>query len=1020
VQPRTRLGFEILEGRLPVSETISLLLGAATLDGLGSDLIRNDFRPAEAPVGPRGRTARADDRSLDQLAQDLPAVPSTAPAADAGSPAIGQPAVTGTAGPAALDDLTPSSWDFPGAAPGARPNPVPRAPGGGPAGLFGEFAGAQAAPATPASPAGGAGVVPPTTAPPPPAAPSTPPAVGPASPGPAPNTLMFHGDRARTGWNQNETTLTPANVAAHLGLVWQSPKLDTVTLNGTVYQPHIYATPLYVDSVTVTAGPFAGKTVGAVVTATSTGFVYAIKAFDTAAATNIPAGTILWRTSLGQPTPTIDGGVTVGTLSTPAIDLANNRIYVTADVTDASGRNWKAFALDLGSGSVLPGWPLAMNQTTLQPLNQNGPTLFPQAGAESQRSALNLSPDGSTLYVPFGAYGDGAPGWMVAVNTGAPALASSFGGAPSMVAFANAGMWGAGGPAVDSAGDVMDTTGNSPSGSNSTPGFWGNSFLEWNPGTPLALKGTYTPWNYSQMDDNDTDLGGGSPVVIDLDPASTSTPHLAAFGGKQGNAYLVDRFNLKGSLTARQAPSTDPTTDTSLLPPGPQPQFGTRGPLNIFGPYSENSNQVDFAKSRTTPAYFKGPDGTNYVVYSGSQKTAVNSTAPAAPSVVLTKIVTSPGQPAYLAVAAQNNMLMKLPGAPEVSGNGTANEVVWVVDANVMRTDSLTAATTPHQVLYAFDALTMKPLWASAFNELNVGGKYNHPTVARGEVFVGSDRIQAFGLTADTIVDDAVQGTGANQFRYTGAGWSHVVGTQVIGSFDGTVSIDGTANDSAAFSFTGTQVKLYSSERSNRGIAGVSIDGGPETMVDMYSASDRGGALVYTSPVLAAGAHTLTVRITGTKNAASAGTIVCIDRVNVTPAAAVTTVDDAVIGTGLNQINYVGAWTHVTNTDIAGSFNGTVSNTDRANDFATIAFSGTQVKYYTSERNNRGIVAVSIDGGPEVNVDLYSPTDAGDVLVYTSPVLAAGAHTLKVRNTGTHNPASTGTRACIDRFDILS
>src|SRR5262249_23061630 len=161
----------------------------------------------------------------------------------------------------------------------------------------------------------------------------------------------------------------------------------------------------------------------------------------------------------------------------------------TADVTDASGRNWKVFALDLGSGAVLPGWPLTINATTLAPINQNGPTLFPQAGAESQRSGLNLSPDGGLLDVSFGAYGGGARGWMVSVNTGTtPSLASAFGGAPSMVAFANAGMWGAGGAAVDAAGHLMDTTGNSPSGSNSTPGFWGNSFLEWNAGAPLSLR----------------------------------------------------------------------------------------------------------------------------------------------------------------------------------------------------------------------------------------------------------------------------------------------------------------------------------------------------------------------------------------------------------------------------------------------------------------------------------------------------------------------------------------------------
>jgi hypothetical protein len=832
---------------------------------------------------------------------------------------------------------------------------------------------------------------------------------------------MFHGNAARTGWNANETVLTPANVAAHLGQVWSSPRLDSVTLGGTTYAPHIYASPLYVDSLQVTAGTYAGQTVGAVITATSTGFVYAIKAFDTAGATTIPSGTILWSKSLGQPTPTLDGGVTVGVLSTPAIDLGTNRLYVASDVTDGSGRNWKVFALDLGSGNVVSGWPLTINDTTLAPINQNGPTTFESTGAMSQRGALNLSPDGGLLYVPFGAYGDGGAGWLVSVNTAAPALASAFAGAPTNVAFANGGMWGAGGPAVDANGNVMDTTGNSPAGSNNAPGVWGNSYLQWNPGTPLQLAGTYTPWNYSQMDTNDTDLGGGSPIVIDLDPATTGTPQLAAFGGKQGNAYLVDRSNLRGSLTQRPAPSTDSSTDTSLLPPGNQPQFGRPGPLNLFGPYSEDHNQVNFAKARTTPAYFQGPDGTNYVVYSGSAKTAVNSDVSAAPSVVLTKIVTAPGQPAYLAVARQNNMLMKLAGSPEVSSNGTANPIVWVVDANVLRTDSLTSPATVHPILYAFDALTMQPLWSSAQSELFVGGKYGHPTVARGTVFVGTDRVQAFGLTDDTIVDDAVVGTGLNQITYAGSGWSHVTGTAVIGSFDGTVSLTAAANDSATIRFSGAQIRLYAAERNSRGIAAVSIDGGAETNVDMYAAADAGDVLVYTSPALAAGTHTLRVRNTGTHNPNSTGTVVALDRFNITPTATQTptTVDDAVVGTGQNQINYVGAWTHVTNTSIPNCFNGTVSYTDTANDFATISFTGTQVKFYIAQRNNRGIAAVSIDGGAETNVDEYAAADAGNVLAFTSPTLAAGSHTFKVRNTGTHNANSSGTRVDIDRFDLI-
>jgi hypothetical protein len=700
----------------------------------------------------------------------------------------------------------------------------------------------------------------------------------------SPDTLLFHGDRARTGWNSNETVLTPANTAAHLGQVWESPVLDSVTLGTTTYRPHLYASPLYVDQLHVTTGPDSGKTVGAVIAATSTGFVYALEAFDTAGATNIPAGTILWRTSLGRPTPTIDGGVTVGVLSTPAIDLGTNRIYVTSDVTDSSGRNWDVFALDLGNGSVQSGWPLKINQNTLNPINQNGPTTWEGTGAESQRGALNLSPDGSILYVPFGAYGDGGAGWMVAVKTtGTPALASAFAGAPTNVAFANAGMWGSGGPAIDSSGNLMDTTGNSPSGSNNTPHVWGNSFLDWNPGTPLRSSGTYTPWNYSQMDQNDTDLGGGSPIVIDLDPATTSTPHLAAFGGKQGNAYLVDRSHLHGSLTSRQAPSTDSSTDTSLLPPGNQPQFGKRGPLNIFGPYSENSNNTDFAKSRSTPAYFQGPDGTHYVVFSGSAKTAVNSTTPTAPSLVLTKIVTAPAQPAYLAVVHQNNVPMTLPGSPVVTSNGSGNFIVWVVDAGVMRTDSLTSSSAIHPTLYAYDALTLRPLWSSAHNELDVGGKYDSPTVAHGTALFGTDRIQAFGLTTDTIVDDSVQGTGPNQFHYTGSGWNHTNPTTIEASFDGTLNYTDTANDSATISFTGTRVKFYAVERNNRGIAAVSIDGGAETNVDEFAAQDAGDVLVYTSPVLSAGSHTFKVRSTGTHDANSSGSRVDIDRVDLVP-----------------------------------------------------------------------------------------------------------------------------------------
>ncbi len=257
-------------------------------------------------------------------------------------------------------------------------------------------------------------------------------------------------------------------------------------------------------------------------------------------------GTILWKTQLNTPTGSLDGGIPLGVLGTPTIDLKAQRLYVaSADAT----QGWQVFALDITTGRILPGWPLNINGTTLAPINENGPALWSGTTQQSQRGGLNLSPDGRLLYIPFGAYNDLSTGWMVAVDTATPTLASAFSGAPSTTVFANAGMWSSGGPAVDAQGNVYSTTGNGSTDKTNAPGYWGQSVLMWGPGTPLKLVGTYTPWNYCQMDLDDADLSGGAPIV--LPDVGGGTPNLITFGGKQGNQYLVDRDRMPGSLVSR-------------------------------------------------------------------------------------------------------------------------------------------------------------------------------------------------------------------------------------------------------------------------------------------------------------------------------------------------------------------------------------------------------------------------------------------------------------------------------------
>lgn len=582
------------------------------------------------------------------------------------------------------------------------------------------------------------------------------------------NWLMFHGDRARTGWNSNETVLTPANVSGSgFGMLWASPVFDS--FGGTA--PHMYASPLYADDVTLSTPDLSGQHFSVVIAATSNSYVYAVNAFD---APGVPAGAILWRRFLGTPGGGVDGS-RLGVLGTPAIDLGASppRIYVASDVSDG-GRAWRLYILDLTNGNdvPLPGLPIVIDNGSVAPLNQNAPGNFESTGAMSQRGGLNLSPDGTLLYVPFGGYSDGASGWMIAVDTGivsgTPAIASTFSGGHTS-GTANGGMWASGGPSVDAAGNLFVVTGNSPAGT--TAGSWGESVLRWGAGLPLQLTGTYSPWNHCQLDEQDIDLcGSGVTLIPDLDPTITSTPSLMAVGGKQGNAYLLDRVSMPGALDRRPVCNRDNPTaappDGSLFDPNTRyPYYNNNpGPLNVFGPYRERDSMGNQAKARSTPSYFQAADGTNYLFYTGATKNPGDLTTPIPPCVARVKINTpDPSQPAFFSIdATENTLAFKSPGTPVVTSNSAASPIVWVVEPNVYRGDSLGGNSRP--TLHAIDGTTMQRLFSSQPSDFTgAGGKYYHPIVSRGTVFVGVDRITAFGLrptgpSVTTIADAHVRG----------------------------------------------------------------------------------------------------------------------------------------------------------------------------------------------------------------------------------------------------------------------
>ncbi len=134
-------------------------------------------------------------------------------------------------------------------------------------------------------------------------------------------------------------------------------------------------------------------------------------------------------------------------------------------------------------------------------------------------------------------------------------------------------------------------------------------------------------------------------------------------------------------------------------------------------------------------------------------------------------------------------------------------------------------------------------------------------------------------LPTYTTVDDAVQGSGVNEFNYAGH-WLHSTGLPDV--YDGTLSRSLLTGATASIAFTGTEIQLYATRGPDLGFAGYRLDGGPEVEVDQYASIHLVNRFLYDSGKLARGNHTLEILFTGLKNANSSDYQVTIDDVVIT------------------------------------------------------------------------------------------------------------------------------------------
>jgi putative pyrroloquinoline-quinone-binding quinoprotein len=493
--------------------------------------------------------------------------------------------------------------------------------------------------------------------------------------------VTYHGDAGRTGWNAAEQTLTPAAIhSGAFGRRWAS-RVDGA----------VYAQPLVAHGVTVGGTP---RTLVYVVTERDL-----IYAFDGGS-----GGRIWGPVSLGAPVSRSSlpcGNIDpVGITSTPVIDRESSTLYAVGLTTPDNGRTkvYKVAALDLATGAMRTGWPVAIAPPTTSGIQFD-------AGPQQQRGGLLLLR--RVIYVPFGGYfGDCGEyhGWVVGVPVAEPSRQQGF-VTPTHRA---GGIWTA--LAADPAGNLYASTGNSDS---LGPVDFGESVVRLTTAPTLAFSRRaadfFTPSNFVALNDSDTDLGSSAPLVVPPQNGS-ATPDLVFIAGKQGVGYLINRANMGGLSRG------DGVTGEALFS------------RCIFGTCTERGGTV-YAAS----AYWDDGGGGRFILVPGrgSQPEPCRGTG----GVVALRLGSAPATRSATFAVAWCSASMANPGAPTVSSAGAAGGVVWVVDSGT-------------GTLYALDARTGQQVYASRGGDaLGDTRRFIAPAVVDGRVYVGvTEALVAFGL----------------------------------------------------------------------------------------------------------------------------------------------------------------------------------------------------------------------------------------------------------------------------------
>jgi hypothetical protein len=116
------------------------------------------------------------------------------------------------------------------------------------------------------------------------------------------------------------------------------------------------------------------------------------------------------------------------------------------------------------------------------------------------------------------------------------------------------------------------------------------------------------------------------------------------------------------------------------------------------------------------------------------------------------------------------------------------------------------------------------------------------------------------------------------------------------------------------------------------------------------------------------------------------------------------------------SVGYAGTWFPLNNVVLSG---GTAVQAMDAGSVATFTFNGTSARWIGYKDQWSGIARVYVDGVLQGEIDTYDPDNVPQQIMYTTPSLSSGTHTLTIEVTQTRNGASSGFWIWVDAFEYV-